>query len=124
MHADTIVANAKVATMNPAWPAAEAFAIANGRIVAIGTNAEMRALARPHTTLLDMEGRTVVPGFIDTHAHMDREGLRRWYPSLANCRSIADVQAVIAPLTKERAAGEWIVTGPLGEPPFHLNLPG
>ena len=124
MHADTIVANAKVATMNPAYPSAEAFAIANGRIVALGTNAEMRTLARLHTTVLDMEGRTVVPGFIDTHAHMDREGLRRWYPSLANCRSIADVQAVIAPLAKERPPGEWIVTGPLGEPPFHLNLPG
>jgi len=121
---DTIVANAHVATMDPAHPAAEAFAIAGGRIAAVGTNSEMRALSGPQTTVHDMEGRTVVPGFIDTHAHMDREGLRRWYPSLANARAIADIQGVIAPLAAQRAAGEWIVTGPLGEPPFHLDLPG
>jgi predicted amidohydrolase YtcJ len=124
MNIDTIVANAKVATLDRALPEAEAFAIADGRIVAIGSNVEVLDLAGAATIVHDMEGRTVAPGFIDTHAHMDREGLRQWYPSLAACRSIADVQAVVAGCAATRPAGEWIVTGPLGEPPFHLNLPG
>jgi predicted amidohydrolase YtcJ len=120
MHPDAIVTDADVVTMDPYRPKAQAFAVRDGRFAALGTTKEMLALAGPHTQLHIMDGRTVVPGLIDAHAHMDREGLRRWYPSLAACASIADVQRVVAGCVTERADGEWIVTSPLGTPPYHL----
>jgi predicted amidohydrolase YtcJ len=106
--------------MDPAQPAARAFAVRDGRFVAVGSEAEVLALAGPRTQRFRAGGRTVVPGLIDAHAHLDREGLRRWYPSLAACRSIADVQRVVTGCAAGRAAGEWIVTAPLGQPPYHL----
>jgi len=66
---DLIVINAKVYTMDPALPRAEAFAVSNARIVAVGSTAQVRALALRRTRVIDAKGMTVVPGFIDTHNH-------------------------------------------------------
>jgi len=66
---DLVVLNAKVYTLDPARPRAEAFAVSGGRIVAIGTSAEMRAIAGPRTQRYDAQQMTVVPGFIDCHNH-------------------------------------------------------
>src|SRR5215467_7539900 len=65
-----------------------------------------------------------VPGLIDGHAHMDREGLKLRWPSLAGARSIDDVLDVVAGLVRRAAPGEWIVTMPIGEPPMYENVPG
>lgn len=72
---DLIVYNAKVYTVDRANPAAEAFAIKNGRFVAIGKSAEIRSLATKTTRTYDAKGMTILPGFIDTHNHGDGEGL-------------------------------------------------
>jgi len=66
---DLIVYNAKVYTVDDRMPKAEAFAVKGDRFMAVGTSAEMRALAGPGTKLLDAAQMTVVPGFIDTHNH-------------------------------------------------------
>jgi predicted amidohydrolase YtcJ len=66
---DLVVVNAKVYTMENTAPRAQAFAVHQSRFVAIGTSAEMRALAGPKTRVFDAKGMTVVPGFIDTHNH-------------------------------------------------------
>lgn len=66
---DLVVVNAKVYTMDAARPRAEAFAVSGARIVAIGTTAEMRALAGKGTQVQDAQQMTVVPGFIDCHNH-------------------------------------------------------
>jgi predicted amidohydrolase YtcJ len=66
---DLVVVNAKVYTMEPALPRAEAFAVSGGRIVAVGASAQVRSLADRRTRLLDAKGMTVVPGFVDTHSH-------------------------------------------------------
>jgi hypothetical protein len=63
----------------------------------------------------------VIPGLVDAHAHLDREGLKGICPSLARCRSIADIQGVIRRLAAARPKGEWIVTMPVGAPPFYLD---
>lgn len=55
---------------------------------------------------------------------MDREGLKFLYPSLARCRSIADIQRVVSGIAARRKPGEWIVTMPVGSPPFYLDAPG
>src|SRR5215469_10099305 len=66
---DSVVINAKVATMDPAAPRAEAFAVRSGRFFAVGGSADMKALAGPKTRTFDAKGMMIVPGFNDTHNH-------------------------------------------------------
>jgi hypothetical protein len=66
---DTIVINAKVITVDAAHPAAQAFAIDNGRFTAVGTNAEILKLKTASTKVIDLKGMTVTPGFNDAHLH-------------------------------------------------------
>ena len=67
--------------------------------------------------------RTVMPGIIDGHAHMDREGLKGVYPALGPVRSIRDIQNRIAELARGKPRGEWIVTMPIGDPPYYFDVP-
>jgi predicted amidohydrolase YtcJ len=121
MAADWILQNGRVLTLDRRRPAATALAIAAGRIVATGGRADVRAWKGRRTRVVDLAGAAVIPGLVDAHAHLDREGLKRVYPSLERCRSIADVQTVIRRLTTTRPKGEWITTLPLGAPPFYLD---
>jgi predicted amidohydrolase YtcJ len=66
---DLVVFNAKIYTVDPRAPKAEAFAIKNSRFHAVGTSAEIKALAGKGTQTFDAKGMTIVPGFIDTHNH-------------------------------------------------------
>jgi predicted amidohydrolase YtcJ len=66
---DLIVLNGNVLTMDASLPAAEAFAVRGGKFVSVGSNTRIRPLAGPQTRVLDLAGKTVVPGFIDAHAH-------------------------------------------------------
>ncbi len=68
---DLVVHGAKVYTIERALPVAEAFAVKNGRFVAVGKSVDVRALAGPRTRVVDARGMTIVPGFIDTHVHAD-----------------------------------------------------
>jgi predicted amidohydrolase YtcJ len=70
MTVDMIVTNAKVLTMDEARPRAEAVAVAVGKIVAVGTGAEVGALAGPQTRVIDAGGRTLLPGFVESHLHL------------------------------------------------------
>lgn len=68
---DTIlVVNADIVTMDPKKPSAEAMAVSGGRIVAIGTELEVRKAIGDYTKFYNLEGRTIVPGFIETHDHL------------------------------------------------------
>ena len=66
---DLVVLNAKVYTVNPAMPRAEAFAVSGGRFVAVGTTSDIKALAGKRTQTFDAKQMTIVPGFTDTHNH-------------------------------------------------------
>ena len=123
LAADLILHGGTVVTIDPAFSLAEAVAVTDDRIVAVGRNAEIRALAHGYTCLIDLGGRAVMPGLIDAHAHMDREGLKSICPSLAGARSVDDVLQRIEALAKAAAPGEWIVTMPLGDPPYYFEVP-
>lgn len=123
-HADSIVTGASVLTLDARGSRAQALAVKGDRILAVGSDAEIEALAGPATRRIEARGRLLVPGLVDGHAHMDREGLKEQLPSLAGCRSIDDVLARIEALARETPPGEWIVTMPLGEPPFYEGVPG
>ncbi|BBK41348.1 hydrolase [Allostella vacuolata] len=113
----------RVVTLDRGDRIAEAVAVVGDRIAAVGTCAELAAWAGPGVTEIDLAGRTVVPGLIDGHAHLDREGLKHELPSLAGARSIDDVLEIVAGLVARAAPGEWIVTMPLGAPPDFAGMP-
>ncbi|WP_222110197.1 amidohydrolase [Mesorhizobium amorphae] len=68
--ADLVVVNADVRTVDPAKPKVQAFAVEDGKFVAIGGNDEIKALADSSTSIIDAGGKTVTPGFIDGHTHL------------------------------------------------------
>jgi predicted amidohydrolase YtcJ len=90
-------------------------------VLSVGGEGEMKPWRDRNTRVIDLRGAFVIPGLVDAHAHMDREGLKYLLPSLARCRSIAEVRALIRAQAATRAPGEWIVTMPVGAPPFYLD---
>lgn len=123
--ADLLLYGGQVLPLEPGREsmAHQALAIAGDRILAVGSNAEIVRLRGPATRELDLAGRTVVPGLIDAHAHMEREGLKTLRPSLAHARSIADVLAVVAAEARRLPESSWIITMPVGQPPFYFGGP-
>ena len=122
MAADFLIRNAKVITCDADYRIDEAVAVSGNRIAAIGP---AEALAPDHAgaRIIDAGGRTVMPGMIDGHSHMDREGLKTIFPSLSGCQSIGDILHRIEALAAEAEPGDWIVTMPIGEPPYYWNVP-
>jgi len=123
-RADLILFGGRVITLDGAARVAEAVAVEGERIAAVGASGDIRGLADRSTRLIDLRGRALVPGLVDAHAHMDREGLKALYPSLAGARSIDDVLQRIEPLVRAAAPGDWIVTMPVGDPPYYFDVPG
>ena len=121
--ADQIIENGKIATLAPGDNMAEAIAITEDKILAVGSTSEVDVLTDENTTRIDAGGRLVTPGLIDAHAHMDREGLKEIPPSLSGCTSIDDILQRIEVLAGATPKGEWIVTMPIGEPPFYFGVP-
>lgn len=118
-----VLINGRILTLDPRRPAVTALAIADGRVAATGGRAEVARGRGRAPRVIDLRGATVIPGLVDAHAHLDREGLKLLYPSLARCRSIADIQRVVRTQAARRKPGEWIVTMPIGSPPFYQDVP-
>jgi len=98
--ADRIWSGGTVLTMNDAAPRAEAIAEKDGRIVAVGSAAEVMALRGPSTRVIDLGGRTLLPGFVDAHGHMMMGGLQALAANLlappdGEVRDIASLQATL-----------------------------
>src|SRR5262249_51353440 len=106
-----------------ATQASTAIAIKGSRILALGADADVIQLVGPKTQVLQLDGRTVLPGLIDAHAHMEREGLKRQRRSLAGLRSIDEVLSAIRSEAAQLPHGAWIVTMPIGDPPYYFGGP-
>lgn len=100
--ADTIVENAKVSTMDPDRPAAEAVALRGGDILAVGSRADVAALAGQGTRRIDAAGASVLPGFIDSHIHLFPGGAQLDSLSLAGVTGFDAIAAAV----RQRAADE------------------
>lgn len=122
--ADTILYNAKIVTVDGDFTIAEAVAIAGGRIVQAGNDREILALATATTTLVDMDGKMVLPGFIDTHPHMIHVGSGRAAVSLFDVKSIEEIKQRIAARVKTNRKGQWIFATSIGNPRAVRELPG
>ena len=74
--ADLIVSGGTILTQNPAQPTAQALAVKGEHVLAVGAANDIAALRGPQTRSIALDGRTVLPGLIDAHAHLEREGLK------------------------------------------------
>lgn len=88
-----IVTNGRVLTMDPARPRAEAVALAGGKVLAVGTAEEVGALAGPGCRVIDAGGRTVLPGFVESHLHLVLGGAELTNLQLADVMGFADLKA-------------------------------
>jgi len=107
---DLAITTARLITMDAARPRAEAIGIRQGRIVVVGANLEVLALAGPHTRHLALEGKTVIPGFIESHNHLQMYGLTRTYVDCGTPpnRTIADIKERIRARVSASPRGAWI----------------
>ncbi|HUU96502.1 MAG TPA: amidohydrolase [Phycisphaerae bacterium] len=118
---EVIYVNGNIYTLDAARARAEALGVAGDRIVAVGSNAEVRKLVQPQTRICDLDGKTVLPGLIDAHCHvasLGSFGLGRI--DLSEARSYEDLVAAVAARVKKAQPGEWIVGGRWD----HENWPG
>ncbi|MDP7241977.1 MAG: amidohydrolase [Rhodospirillales bacterium] len=118
-----IAHNGKVITVDESFSVADAVAVKAGRIIGVGGGAAMLEKADGHTRIIDLAGRVMMPGLIDGHAHMDREGLKYLLPSLEGARSIEDILGRIEALVAQAEPGAWVFTMPIGDPPSYFDLP-
>lgn len=106
--ADTIFVNGKIVRYDA--PPAKALAVRDGRISAIGNSAALRKLAGPHTRVINLDGRTVIPGLIDSHIHAIRAGLTyqtevHW----TGARSLTEALARLHTAAQTRPKGAWLI---------------
>ncbi len=101
---DLIIINAEVSTLDRGNPAASAVAIRDGKFLAVGAEADVRAVAEPGATVIDAGSRRLIPGLIDSHIHVIRGGLNynlelRWdgVPSLADAMAMLRTQVARTP---------------------------
>jgi predicted amidohydrolase YtcJ len=110
--AELVLTNGKILTADKDFSIREAVAMTAGRFVAVGSDGEIRLWIGPRTRVIDLGGRTVIPGLIDSHIHATVAGLI-WDSELhwQLTRSLADGLRQIAAAAKTKPAGAWIVVG-------------
>lgn len=111
--ADLILTNANVRTMDKANPRAEAVAVADGRITAVGTTKAIQALAGKATKIIDVQGKLVLPGFNDAHVHFMSIGNLFSSIDLSDAKTEAEVMTRIAGFAHYLPKGRWILGGKL-----------
>ena len=115
---DLILHNGRIHTLEPVNRTVSALAVQGELIAAVGDDAALLALRGLRTRVIDLAGRTVVPGFYDAHPHLDRMGLRDLCGvAIAHCDSVAGICAAVREAAAHTPPGEWIVTLPMGAPP-------
>jgi predicted amidohydrolase YtcJ len=106
---DLLLHHGNILTMDPQGPRAEAVAISGDRFLAVGTNDEVIRLATGRTRQVHLEGKTVVPGFIDAHTHLSYSGIRHLRQVDCDLRSIAEIQAAIRERAGRTPPGQWVI---------------
>lgn len=110
-HPDLVLINGKIITVDGNFSIQQAVAIRDEKILAVGSTSTIRPLAGPKTQVIDLKGRTVIPGLIDSHIHFLRAGFT-WSREvrLEGTRSVEEVLARIEKRASQLRPGEWILT--------------
>lgn len=107
--ADLILHHGRVVTVNQQFTIAEAVAVKDGRIEAVGTNAEILRMKGAGTTLVDLGGKMLLPGLIDSHVHSTGASMYEFDHAIPDMESIGDVLAYVRARAAVLAPGEWIM---------------
>ena len=107
--ADLILRNCRFVTLDEKTPQAQALASRNGRIVAIGSDAEIARLAGPGTQTIDLNGQFAMPGFIEGHGHFTGIGQAKLGLELLNTKSWEEILSLVAQAVEKARPGQWIV---------------
>ena len=108
--ADIVLVNGKVVTVDDRFTIAQAVAVKGERVIDVGSNASMRKLAGAGTKVIDLKGKTVIPGLIDNHAHFMRAA-EYWHQEvrLDGVTSRKQALEMIAAKARESKPGEWVL---------------
>jgi len=109
LSADLALINGNVKTMNPSRPVAEAVAVTKNKIIKVGTNKEINQLIGEKTKVISLNGKTVLPGLIDTHIHVADFGRCLLWLDLTSAKSIKELQNLLKEKAKQTPAGKWII---------------
>jgi predicted amidohydrolase YtcJ len=109
--ADLIIRHARIWTVNPAQPQAEAVAVLDGRITAVGSDAAVLRWRGPQTRVVDAQGNRLLPGFNDAHVHFSDGGRALSAVQLNDATSLKDFVKRIAAYAARQPKGEWIRSG-------------
>ena len=107
--ADLVLVNGKIYTVDNARPIASALAVRGGRVLFVGSDAEARVLANASTRVIDLNGKTVIPGIVDAHAHLLGLGNTLARVNLAGSTSYDEVIDRVKGFSKDVKPGEWIL---------------
>src|SRR5262245_13838228 len=110
-YADTILTNGKIVTVDANFSIAQALAINDGKLIAVGTDAEGTALGGPNITVVDLAGKAVIPGLQDSHIHFLTLGEDVTFEAdQTYSKNAQDIVNSVAELIQRRniPAGEWI----------------
>lgn len=113
-HADLVLTNGRIYTVDPARPWAEAVAVRGSRIVAVGSSTEIAALAGPQTRRIDLQGAFVSPGFNDAHVHIDSTGSLLVGVNLLEVHEAKAFTAAVQGAASRLPQGAWITRGDWG----------
>jgi len=111
LRSDLVIVNAKVRTMDSAKPQAEAIAVMGNKIVAVGSNAEIRAFVGANTKTIDAGGKLVIPGFNDSHVHFLEGGFQLSAVDLRDAKSPEEFVRRIKEFAAKQPKGRWILGG-------------
>ncbi len=132
MQADLVLLNGKIVTMDAAGSAVQALAVGGDRLIAVGTNADVEPLRGKNTRTIDLEGRVVLPGFIDAHVHVDCAAVNTKLATSCHIPPVDYVEVLgttgskeailnfVEQTVQETPAGEWII----GQGRFTLEVDG
>jgi len=106
---DLLFVNGRVLTIDPANPRAESIAIRDGKIAAVGSNDDLAGLRSVATRVVDLDGATLMPGFIDAHTHFVMGSLTLGRVRLAGATTMAEMQRRVAEKVAAVQPGEWVI---------------
>jgi len=109
MSAELALLDAKVLTMNPSQPRAQAVAVRNSKILKVGANNEITEFIGENTKVIRLKGKTVLPGFIDTHIHVADFGRFLLWMDLSEARSTEEMRRQLGERLQETPKGKWVV---------------
>ena len=107
---EMILHNGKILTVDKAFTIVEAVGIRDGKILAVGRNDEIKRLAGEKTKVVDLQGKTVIPGLNDSHNHMLWAGTSFKLVQLRECKSIEEVLSAVTERAKSLKPGEWVIS--------------